>query len=963
MSGTSRFKDLKDFLNNHKAKDAKAENGTSELPTTHTRIGSKDHGVYGGSWHIPKEKLTEFFELYTQSIFTKKKSEFLTEKQLQNERSPLLLDFDFKYSTDVTSRQHNETHIEELVRLYLDEVKELLLFEENKPFPVFVMEKPDVNRLEDGSLTKDGIHMYFGIQMNNTLQIILREKMLVTLPENDIIKELPLTNTWDQILDISISRGTTNWQLFGSQKPGNQPYQLTYWYNVSFDPTDGEFILVKQNTAEFDIIKDFYKLSAQNENNLFLQMNPRIKQEYEKRTKSRTRAQPRLRIVSETPGAELLATSTSGLSVETPDDYTYDRITDQEVLNKAIAYFLKNLKTRDIIIKEIYHYAMLLPDLFYKPGSHFENRCLAFALKHLSFHLDNDGVFLIWIAVRAKAEDFDFSEIPELHKTWTRHFKEREGGYTERSIIYWAKQYNFEEYLKVKKSTIDYYIDITEKDPTDHDLAMVLYQMYKDSYVCGSKKFKTWFKFMNHRWKEDPNMTLRLEIPTNMNILYQNRISKIYEEEIAVTDETDPNYEILLKRVSDLFKISTSIRNVSKIDNIMKSAADIFCDEKFMEMRDNNKHLMCFTNGVIDFNTGTFRDGYPQDYITKSTNIPYVPYDEEKNGEIIQQINMFWTQLFPVEELADYMWNHLGSILIGENINQTCNIYTGSGSNGKSLLVDLVGKAFGDYKATIGAQLICGQRVNLGGTCSELIQLKGVRYAVIQEISKSQEINEGPMKELTGGDPIQARALYCEAETFIPQFNLVVCTNNLPEIKANDDGTWRRIRICPFISKFIDDYSDSVKAEMESDNVNLPVHEHVHVFPKNKDLKEQLGPWRDVFMGILVKYAFQNKGIVKDCDTVMAYSKKYRQSQDNISAFVNEMVRKKTGSKVRPQELTQQFKIWNDSKTLPKGAKDDIYNLMDKKFGRRKTGDAWHNVEIIYPNQFDDDGPSSEFDN
>ena len=37
---------------------------------------------------------------------------------------------------------------------------------------------------------------------------------------------------------------------------------------------------------------------------------------------------------------------------------------------------------------------------------------------------------------------------------------------------------------------------------------------------------------------------------------------------------------------------------------------------------------MCFTNGVIDFKNKLFRDGYPQDYITKCTNIPYVEIDK-----------------------------------------------------------------------------------------------------------------------------------------------------------------------------------------------------------------------------------------------------------------------------------------------------------------------------------------------
>ena len=37
---------------------------------------------------------------------------------------------------------------------------------------------------------------------------------------------------------------------------------------------------------------------------------------------------------------------------------------------------------------------------------------------------------------------------------------------------------------------------------------------------------------------------------------------------------------------------------------------------------------MCFNNGVFDFRDNIFRDGKPEDYITKSTHIDYVPIDQ-----------------------------------------------------------------------------------------------------------------------------------------------------------------------------------------------------------------------------------------------------------------------------------------------------------------------------------------------
>jgi len=308
----------------------------------------------------------------------------------------------------------------------------------------------------------------------------------------------------------------------------------------------------------------------------------------------------------------------------------------------------------------------------------------------------------------------------------------------------------------------------------------------------------------------------------------------------------------------------------------MREAMEIFFDKDFIKNMDANPYLLCFTNGVFDFKTKEFRQGYPQDYITKTTGIPYNKYNcsDEENKDIADQINTFMSQLFPRPGLCKYMWDHLASSLIGVKKEHAFNIYRGSGSNGKSILTDLMTQALGDYKGTVPITLVTEKRNSIGGTSSEVIQLKGVRYAVMQEPSKDAVINEGIMKELTGGDPIQARALYSDSEIFIPQFTLAVCTNALFEIKSNDDGTWRRMKLVDFESKFRDEdevYNDEPK----------------YVFPKDKDLKEKLPKWATVFIGMLVQRACETNGEVKDCQEVVAASNKYRQSQDCITGFIN----------------------------------------------------------------------------
>jgi len=923
---TVKFKDLNEFLAKHSVKNS--EGGSP----THTRIGSKDHNVYGGSFVIPKEDLPQFYELYYQAVFVNGRPEYLTEKQLMG-NGPIAVDFDFRYNHDVDQRKHTKEFIQDTIALvYLETLKEFFKFEENHPFPVFVFEKPDVNRLADGSLTKDGIHIIIGIKMDHTMQMMLREKVLEKMPE---ISELPLINTWDSVLDEGISKGTTNWQLYGSKKPGNMAYALTQYYEVSYDSVDGEFMMVEKKLSEFNIEKDFKKLSVQYDEHPGFQIHPNIEQEYNARKngsksaaikKKKAQSKTKLRLLSTEPDSE-------------PDDGNIDieDIVDKTTLDKAINIMLDSFGTNEYELKEIHEYTQVLPEKYYEPGSHLLNTQVAFALKH-----SDDRLFLSWVALRSKASDFDYNTIPDLFVRWKKHFKEHKNGVTKKSIIYWAKQDAFDAYQKVRENTVSYYINESILSPTEFDFAKVLHAMFKDKYVCTSITNKSWSVYKGHRWMPDLGQSLRLAISVDMYGEFYKKIESLTQE-MHTYDVGDTRYTELQKRIRYVTEISAKLKKTADKNNIMREAAEIFYDKDFVASMDTNKYLLCFTNGVVDFVSKTFRNGYPQDYITKCTNIPYVPYDECNNGKEISEINLFMDQLFPVESLNKYMWHHLASVLIGENMNQTFNIYRGSGSNGKSMLTDLMKHTLGEYVGTVPITLVTKDRNVIGGTSSEVAQLKGVRYAVMQEPTKSTaKINDGVMKELTGGDPIQARALYQESETFIPQFTLVVCTNILFDVESNDDGVWRRIRLCDFMSKFVDPGTPE-----DPDNP--------YQFPKDKYLKDKFPKIAPIFASILVKLAFETNGNVEDCDIVMAASNKYRQGQDHISAFVQEMVRKKDGKRIKKSELCEQFKLWfqeqQGTRKAPKGV--ELCEYMDKKYGKCKTT-GWQNVEIIYPENEDE---------
>ena len=914
-SSSSHYNDLSEFLTKHSNSKASGNQKT----ITHTRIGSQELNVYPGAYSIENCEMATFRKLYYEHIFVKNRKEYLTEKQL-NGNGPIAIDFDFRYDYNVTKRIHTKEHIQDMVELYLEQLKEIYVFEENKPFPIFIMEKPNVNRVAEKQITKDGIHMIIGIQMDNILQLMLREKILSQIGD---VWELPLTNSWGEVLDEGISKGCINWQMYGSQKPGHEAYKLTYYLTAELNTDDNSWITTPKSIKDIDLSKDLDLLSVQYDNHIKFEINPKIKEEYSKRLEAKSKKVKK----PESKGKVKIE-----FSEESEDEIELSDITNYDILKKSVDFIMSNLKTNEQFIKETHEYTQILPEKYYQPGSHLINRKVAFALKHT-----DERLFLSWVMLRAKASDFDYSTIPNLYNEWKTHFHKKQDGVTRASIMYWAKQDAYSEYEKVKKGTIDQYIEDTIFEAGDWDYAMVLYHLFKDKYVCSSITNKRWYVFNKHRWEKDEGQRLRMAISKDLFELYSEKQNQ-YLSESQHYEAHDENHEKFQRKIKKIAEICIKLKKTNDKNNIMREAMEIFFDKDFSKNIDSNPYLMCFTNGVFDLKTKEFRDGYPQDYITKTTGIPYIKFNPSTNIETVNEIKKFMEQLFPLPDLCRYMWDHLASVLIGIKKEHAFNIYRGSGSNGKSILTDLMSQCLGDYKGTVPITLVTDKRSSIGGATPEIMQLKGVRYAVMQEPSKDAIINEGIMKELTGGDPLLGRALYSDSEIFIPQFSLVVCTNALFEIKSNDDGTWRRMKLVDFLAKFISE------GETHTDDTK-------YIFLKDKSLKENLPKWAPVFMSMLIKRACETNGEVNDCLEVISASNKYRQSQDAITGFITEKILKVDHNPygVSKTSLNNVFKDWFQmnygNRKAPKLS--ELLDGVTKKFGNKNVKtNKWYNFQI-----------------
>ena len=919
------------------------------------KIGDPALSVFGSKYFIMPEKYKEFEKAYKKHVFTDSKEAYLVERQL--EFGKIVIDLDFRYMQNITDKQHTEDHVYDFIELCINGLKHVFRDTVDEKIEFYVFEKEDVNCLDN--VTKDGIHIMINIIADFATKLLLRNYLLENI--NDIWEDLPLTNDWNSVIDEGVMKGNAGWQLYGSRKPGNQPYKLKYLFETI---TKNDSIEIETVDIQFiDFNKYFPRFCARNTDNCHkFHLNDALQDAYEK--------------VTNTMSRKLKASKSKCNKLSD--------IRNSDDLDAMIQSLFDDANT-NYNIKEIHNYTMALPEEYWGDGSYDKWIRVGWALKNTS-----EKHLLTWIKFCSQSKDFDF-ENNDAYEKWENGELNSEEGLSYKSIIYWCKISNPDEYKKIYTNTVDYYIYYSFRSNTECDLAKTLNEMYKSQYVCTSITNNIWYEFRDNRWEQnDRGTALRMKISTSMYEKYEEKLfafqstitatqnnmilssseKKDNDEKLTLNnmsnqivdefkDNSGDDAKDFIKKRNEMTATCRLLKKSNTKSNIMKEAQELFFDKHFYNKLDKNPYLLGCTNCVVDFKERTHRCGRHDDYISKSTNLIYQPleYYRKHKPKVVNEIEEFMKQLFPdiIDEttsqvdssLRNYMWEHMASTLLGTNENQTFNIYNGSGANGKSKLVELMSLVLGDYKGTVPISLITQKRSNIGGTSSEIYNLIGTRYAVMQEPSKNDKINEGIMKELTGGDPIQCRALFKDSVTFLPQFKLAVCTNNMLDVTSNDDGTWRRLRKVDFVSKF---------TEYPYKDPKFPKEDYPYQYKIDKKLDEKFKTWAPVLLSMLVEISYEKQGRVMDVEPVMASTEKYRKDQDIIFEFHDAMFEPRpseNGFGIRQRDILSKFKDWYGKmyvgKAMPSGK--EVHAFLEKKYGRYPNQTGW--LKFSYKNSYD----------
>lgn len=199
-------------------------------------------------------------------------------------------------------------------------------------------------------------------------------------------------------------------------------------------------------------------------------------------------------------------------------------------------------------------------------------------------------------------------------------------------------------------------------------------------------------------------------------------------------------------------------------------------------------------NGIINLQTGELM---PHDSNFMMSKICLCEYDTT-GKEPTKWLSFLDDVTAGDKDLQKYIQKSIGYSLTGSNREQCAYFLYGMGNNGKSTFLDTIADMMGGYASNIQPETIMMKRLGGEGANSDIARLKSARFVTSEEPTEGVRLNEGLLKQLTGGSKITCRFLYGDEFEYTPEFKIWIATNHKPVIRGTDFGIWRRIKLIPF---------------------------------------------------------------------------------------------------------------------------------------------------------------------
>ena len=408
-------------------------------------------------------------------------------------------------------------------------------------------------------------------------------------------------------------------------------------------------------------------------------------------------------------------------------------------------------------------------------------------------------------------------------------------------------------------------------------------QRFRDKYkgqIRYNYNRKCWYYWTGKKWQRDEVGAIKSLADTIVNDL------KI--EAFSCDDEDMQKAKLkFANRTANSAPKSAMITEAQHLEGIpvMPDELDAY-----------SQYLNC-QNGVVNLSTGELIPHDPAFLMTKICNAEY-----DMSGKAPKLWLSFLDDITNGDkELQRYLQKCVGYSLTGDTSEQCVFFLYGMGNNGKSTFLETLANIMGDYAANTQPETLMMKKSD--GVNTDIARLKSARLVSSEEPTEGIRLNEGLVKQLSGGGKVTCRFLFGDEFEYEPEFKIWLATNHKPIIRGTDTGIWRRIRLIPF-------------------QVNIP-KEKVDKMLKYKLSNESAQILRWAVEGCIL---WQKEGLGLPT-VVEAATAEYRTEMDLLSVFIENcvVITNDESEKIPASELYTVYKAW--------ARENKEYEMTNRKFG------------------------------
>ena len=910
---------------------------------------------------------------------------------------PIIVDVDIKINLDTEAKidkytemsidgEHiyDENHVKQLIHYYQNAITESATNVSNENLVCMLLEKPSyICSTDDGKKEtfKSGFHLHFPKMFMNLPHIrnhvipyvqkrVIETGLFENLP-NDVVGK-------NSLIDMAVT--TNPWLLYGSRKKSNyRPYLYSRLYDHNLNvislvkgmgdmkiAISDEFIIDPQ-IYEFPKCKE-RELSHENRIKYFL---PRLLSIHAFRgfdTRKKYFRQPSMRIQNIIESEKLVREMEKRERKQRYEGY-------EEWDTRDNSRIEKDLEEASCLIQK------LTPEYFtdYK----LWNR-VGFYLYQISKGGENGldlwkefseqrnggehGCDKYWEGFGKSNINMAFSGLSKIRE-FVNDCKEAEK-IVEKIVAPVKEKIREKSESESKKQSDDcdifekfiYRFVDTDELLGDADGGDFLHNVYGDQVVYTNLALKQGaiYRFKNNRWTnintdvEPQRVFTRLRTTITNKILpdMDETLEKELEEneknnrnkgkgtKFANASEKNIRADHVEKR-KKLQKLKQVFASKLYMGRATQCSMEHFLDVEFEGKLDVDPMLIGFKNGVYDLTLNEFREGRPNDHISKTMNVEYREFDRNDIG--MKFVRKFFRQIFPCEKVREYFLSVLTTIFEGGNYQKIIQFWTGVGHNGKTIMQHFLEQIFGPYAGKAPTELITGKKPDAHCANAAVARLGGgVRWLVLDEPNRTEQVNGGTMKQLTGNDSLYARDLYQAGKNvkeISPMFKIAVICNTLPKFNDPDKASLDRVRVIPFEARFLndDDYKQEITRILQ---MKIPTEEKKEkidmLFRADNQIDIKLKAYAEQLAFTILEHRKKIGRQFIIPEKVKVATEQYKKTNFMISEFLdNEVVKVEPAKRaqLRLSDIENAFRDFCSSKTNRPPTMEDLHKYIKVSWG------------------------------